>query len=229
MKKLIYITFGLLVTCTSNLYAQNLASFLEESWEVEAYYAQYAAENRISFYHKDSTNNTETWDGITYDFIENGTFNIVIEDTINRTADWEIYSNGDSLLLSGIPYKLVTLTETDLIIRQSGFSFNVPLDYYFVLKPKRIVNTKEKFTTSAITVFPIPCKDELTLHFSASSPTPTKVAIQTLEGNKVNNFTLNGQRQQTISLYNYTSGMYLLKVYGNDNELIDVKKIVIEN
>lgn len=226
MRKIILLS---LLAFSASVKAQNIASLLTEAWEVEAYYAQHE-DYKISFYHKDATDNTETYEGVIYDFLDNGTYNLYESDTLNRESQWEIYSEGDSIRLSGANYKLVSLTEDEFIVSYTGVKFSIPLDYQFVLKPSRIMSTKTTVLKhSLIDVFPIPSTGQLSLLFHTDIANAKSAQLCAIDGRSLKTLKLSNEKQQNLYFTDVKSGMYLLKLISQSGEVVEVKSIVIEH
>jgi subtilisin-like proprotein convertase family protein len=77
-----------------------------------------------------------------------------------------------------------------------------------------------------LSVFPNPSKDQVTVQFQPQSSEPIAITIYDLRGRQIstNNYSNSGNFTETISLSNFTSGVYLLKI--KDGESVVTKKII---
>jgi subtilisin-like proprotein convertase family protein len=79
-----------------------------------------------------------------------------------------------------------------------------------------------------LSVFPNPSKDQVTVQFQTQSSEPIGISIYDLRGREIstNIYSNSGNFIETISLANFTSGVYLLKI--RDGESVITKKIIKE-
>lgn len=209
------------------LNAQNTELLIENDWKIQEFYALHE-DTKISFYHPDSTDNTDNFDGVIYDFKPNDVLEILAGDTVNTLSEWSFSGNGDSIALNGAVYEIVSLNSDQLLFKQTVLQHNMEFDYYYHLKPAIITAISGTLKgNQAIELYPVPSKGEFTIN-SILHYNPAKVSVHTIDGRELNTFTLKDQKQQSLLLNNLLSGIYILKFYGSDDEIIDVKKVIID-
>jgi hypothetical protein len=92
----------------------------------------------------------------------------------------------------------------------------------------KVLSTSQFEENRKLSIFPNPAKDEITIALNSKTLVNPKIEIYSLEGKKVYFDKLSNQNEKiTLSVKDFSKGIYLVKLFDNNQE-ISSEKIVVE-
>lgn len=93
---------------------------------------------------------------------------------------------------------------------------------YTGIKEQSIENEK------LVTLFPNPSREKVTIRINEACNSICKLEIFDLVGKKQTGKTINFKYEAEIEIGDLKTGLYLIKVYNKENEIIEIEKLIIE-
>ena len=233
MKKYIIIINLLLIS-----FAQAQTSLLiNKNWEIQQYYSIRTAYPNDSLVHFSIDNAQITYpdySGLIYRFNENNRYTAYYNLASNEITenDWSIGSNNITIIINGKMYQILELTNDKLFISLSRFFIETPtiqehpITDYYEFKNATTLSLNENVLANNYQFFPNPVKKNLYFSYNKDY-NAKKMEIYSLDGKKIFSYELkNGIKEQEIPLETLSRGIYLLKLYDNENSLLYTSKLL---
>ncbi len=220
--------FSILLVCLliNQTYAQP-KSFLDHTWKVAEQSIEYK-DRHIHNYHKDSLVNLFDYSGLSFRFLEDGTYERQEGDTTYK-GTYKIYSEADSIEIDDNLYYLAALTDDKVIIRSIMLQLSEDLStldtaYVYLSLYPFVITGIYNGTAADILLYPNPSIDELRVESASQTTTIGQIRMLTVYGSLLS--TTNGSDQAYISINtsNLPEGIYIIEVLDKRNNRICIKK-----
>ena len=128
-----------------------------------------------------------------------------------------------AMVLNGDGYQFACFKENDIVLYLNNmFCDQCFCQLYTGLEEQNIKNEE------SITLFPNPSSDKVTIRINETCNSIYKLDIFDLAGKKQIGKTISFNIEIEIEIEDLKDGIYLIKIYSLDKELLGIKKLVIE-
>lgn len=217
--KNIFVLLGLI--CSIALSAQDMpAELYDKKLIVKKFYVTFLGKSQ-AYYDKDATENLIDNSNISFEYRADGSYSIFRDDTLDAEGVWRLSPKKDSIYINDAVAKISQLDAGNLVYRTYSLQFadtsarvDTMFTYIHLIPAPIVTSVDDQQSLSAMTLFPNPVKNTLTIQVPAFAAQGSTVRMVNVYGQVVREESVSSSTAVSLhwDVQSMQKGMYYMQI-----------------